>query len=266
MKKLCSIFCVISLAVSCDSFEYSPNQIFDKNTPRNLNALNLERLHSKASDDTVTIAFVGDSQRFYDEVDDFVKKVNTYPSVDFIVLDGDITDFGLLNEYEWINDSFSKLIHPYIGVIGNHDVISEGEEVFTRMFGPLNFSFVYDSIKFVAHNTNSREYVSKLVPDIQWLKNEFEKEESVPVKYIIGISHVPPTNEDFNPELVAPYSQLMASTPGFLVSLHAHVHEHEDGYPFNDGVRYITSFAFNQRSFVMFKIVNGSISKEIISY
>jgi 3',5'-cyclic-AMP phosphodiesterase len=59
---------------------------------------------------------------------------------------------------------------------------------------------------------------------------------------------------------------LFAETPGFLVSLHGHVHEHTDDYPYNDGVRYITSFAFNQRSFVLLRIVNGEIEKQLIEY
>jgi 3',5'-cyclic-AMP phosphodiesterase len=251
----------------CNSFEYSPNQIFDGDSPRDLNKINLRKLEAKAlHDDTVTIAFVGDSQRFYDDVEDFVDNVNALQSVDFILLAGDITDFGLLREYEWIEHEFSRLKAPYLAVIGNHDVVGNGEDVFKRMFGPLNYSFIYDSIKFVVHNTNSREYVSQSVPDLEWLAGEMSNEPASPVKHIVAVSHVPPMNDDFNLTLVEPYTKLFASTPRFLVSLHGHIHEHTDGYPFNDGTRYITSFAFSQRAFVLLKIVNGEIEKELIEY
>jgi 3',5'-cyclic-AMP phosphodiesterase len=229
---LCWLF--LPVFIGCDNFEYSPNQVFDRDTPRDLNAINLENLYQRNVDDTLTIAFVGDSQRFYDEVDDFVDKVNTDTTVDFVFLAGDITDFGLLNEFEWVHRSFSKLRVPYLGVIGNHDVIANGEDVFLRMFGPMNYSFVYDSIKFIVHNTNSREYLSKSVPDIEWLTDELQAETNGSVKYYVAVSHVPPTDADFNRDLVEPYSNLFASTPGFLVSLHGHIHEHSDQYPYND--------------------------------
>lgn len=266
MKKICLLLMSGLSIIACDNFEFSPNQIHDGDTPRDLNGKNIERLSAAVPDDTVTIAFVGDSQRFYDEVDDFVDKVNGISHVDFVFLAGDITDFGLLSEFEWINESFERLKAPYIGVIGNHDVVANGQGVFTRMFGPMDFSFVYDSIKFVVHNTNSREFWGERVPDIEWLKKEMKREADSPFEYIIGVSHVPPTDGDFNPRLVSPYASLLASTPGFLVSLHGHVHRHTDHYPFNDGIRYITSFAFDQRSFLLLRIVDGQIIKEEIMY
>jgi 3',5'-cyclic-AMP phosphodiesterase len=263
-KGLFIVFCF--LVTACDLFEYSPNQAFDRDTPRDLNARNVERLLKSAPDDTITIAFVGDSQRFYDHIQAFVKKVNNFPEVDLVLLAGDISDFGLLNEFEWVHEKLSRLQAPYIAVIGNHDVIANGENVFRRMYGPLDFSFVYDSIKFVIHNTNGLEYPGKDVPDIGWLADELQQSEDPSIKHFITVSHVPPDHGDFKPHLVEPYSALLRDTPGLLVSLHGHVHNHNDGYPFNDGVRYITSFAFNQSSFVMLKIRGGNIVKEIITY
>src|SRR5688572_29095719 len=173
MKVLIFLLIAAVLFQGCDHFEYSPNQIFDRNSPVNLNAINLERLASVPADDTVTIAFTGDSQRFYDNLEKFVKRVNDIPEVDFILLAGDISDFGMLKEFEWVNRSLSKLSKPYLGVLGNHDVIADGEYVFTRMFGPADYVFVYDSIRFVVHNTNGREYPTKKVPDMEWLQSQF---------------------------------------------------------------------------------------------
>jgi 3',5'-cyclic-AMP phosphodiesterase len=265
MKTLILLLLAV-LLFGCDHFEYSPNQVFDRNSPVNLNAVNLERLASAPVDDTVTIAFTGDSQRFYDNLERFVERVNEIPEVDFIFLAGDISDFGLLNEFEWVNRYLSSLSKPYLAVLGNHDVIADGEYVFTRMFGPTDYVFVYDSIRFVVHNTNGREYPTKKVPDMDWLQSQFSDDSNATVKYVIGVSHVPPFDGDFNQELVGPYTELLRTTPGFLVSLHAHIHEHMDGYPFNDGVRYITSYAFDKRSFVLLKISGKSISKTIIDY
>lgn len=257
---------VLLLPVGCDNFEYSPNQAYDRNTPRDLNAKSLERLLQAPVDDTVVIAFVGDSQRFYDHLGRFVRKVNSIPSVDFVLLAGDISDFGLLTEFEWVHKQFEKLKAPYFAVVGNHDVIANGENVFRRMYGPLDYSFVYDSIKFVVHNTNGREYPSTQIPNLEWLEQELQGENNEVVKYFVGVSHVPPTNDDFQKHLVEPYSRLLQSTSGFLVSLHGHIHNHTDEYPFNDGVRCITSYSFDEPSFLLLKISNGNIIKETINY
>ena len=247
-----------------DSFEFSPNQVFDKDSKTGLNKNNLERLYAMPQDDTITIAFVGDSQRFYDELEKFIDTVNAIPAVDFVLLAGDISDFGLLEEFELINDKLSKLNKPYFGVVGNHDVVARGEEVFERMFGPLNFSFTYSKVKFVAHNTNGKEYNTGNVPDLPWLKAQLVKSDAA--QYFVPVSHVPPFSSDFDEALEAEYVSLFREVPSILVSLHGHIHVHKDGYPYNDGVRYMTSHSFDKKSFVLLKIVSGQLYKTIIDY
>jgi 3',5'-cyclic-AMP phosphodiesterase len=263
-----SIYRVVLLAAfllyGCHTFEYSPNQVFDKTSGVGLNAQNIRLLNAQPTDDTITIAFVGDSQRFYDELEDFIDTVNAIPAIDFVLLAGDISDFGLLAEFKLVHERLSKLNKPYIGVVGNHDVLAKGEEVFERMFGPLNFTFTYDSVKFIAHNTNGKEYTTGNVPDMHWLREAFVHNDSV--RYLIAVSHVPPFSQDFDPALVTPYVMLFQETRGFLVSLHGHIHAHKDGYPYNDGIRYMTSHSFDQKSFVLLQITSGKIDKRIIDY
>lgn len=264
MKRL-YFFAFLSALLGCaDSFEYSPNQIHDSNSPRDLNEYNLKRLNASRPDDTLTIALTGDSQRFYDEVELFVDKINAINGIDLVLIAGDISDFGLLEEFEWMVERLDKLRAPYFGVIGNHDLVSNGEAVFERMFGPLNFSFVYDSVKFVLHNTNSREYLSPDVPDLPWLKEQLRQDPAV--KHYIAVSHVPPFDLDFDPSLEDEYTSLFRSTPGFLLSLHGHIHKYSDGVPYDDGIRYITADAFDAREFILLKIVSGIVEREIIRY
>jgi Icc-related predicted phosphoesterase len=260
----CSVIAGFLFPSCKEAFEFSPNQVFDDNSAVNLNAISLEKLYSAPSDDTITIAFVGDSQRFYDELDLFIDTVNSYRSVDFILLAGDISDFGLLAEFELIAERLAKLEKPFIGVVGNHDVLAKGDEVFERMFGPLNFSFIYNDVKFIVHNTNSKEFEQGLVPDLAWLGGQLTKTDSA--KYAITVSHVPPFSEDFDKDLEPGYAALLQEAPHLVVSLHGHIHEHRDGYPYNDGVRYITSHSFDQQSFVLLKIVNGEVLKTIVDY
>ncbi|WP_342089007.1 metallophosphoesterase family protein [Dyadobacter sp. OTU695] len=258
------IICIL-LLTGCDSFEFSANQVSDRDSPRDLNSKNLTKLFSNPTDDTVTVVFVGDSQRWYDQLDRFVKKINTLDNVDLVLLAGDISDFGLLQEFEWVNDRLSGLEKPYVGVIGNHDLVANGEEVYTRMFGRTDFSFVYDSVKFICHNTNSLEYSNRKIPDMTWLSRELSG--TTDAAYIVTVSHVPPFSPlEFDRELAESYPLLLSQTPKMLLSLHGHVHQHLDFYPFGDGVRYMTSYAFNQNAFVLLKIVNGKVLKSIVGY
>ena len=267
MRRFCSyglIFLMLCFGACSDSFEFSPNQVFDQDSAINLNAKNLARLDTMPGDDTVTFAFVGDSQRFYDELERFIDTVNTIEEIDFVLLAGDISDFGLLEEFELVHEQLSGLNKPYFGVVGNHDVVARGEEIFERMFGPLNYAFTYRSIKFVAHNTNGKEYPDEAVPDMNWLRSALVTDDAA--RNLVAVSHVPPFSSDFNEDLEHEYTALLSETPALLLSLHGHVHTHQDGYPYNDGVRYMTSHSFDKKRFVMLKIHSGRVVKTEIEY
>lgn len=250
---------------ACNSIEYSPNQAFDNDSPVGLNNTNLARLAGMPADDTIRFVLTGDSQRQYSNAEDLVKVINKIPGVDFVLLDGDISDFGLLQEMEWVNQIFAKLKMPYIGVIGNHDLVANGEEVFRRMFGDLNFSFVYSGVKFICHNTNSREAdFNKTVPDLPWLRKQFEAEAGVSA--YIPVAHVPPNHEDFDDGLSEEYINIINGSPNTLAALYAHTHKNAVFYPRQDSIPYIISNAIEHRMFVLVEIVNGRLSFRNVEY
>lgn len=256
---------VIILFQSCNSIEYSPNQAFDRDSPRDLNKKNLEWLSQNTADDTIRFVLTGDSQRQYSSSKDLVKTVNAIPGVDFVFLAGDISDFGLLQEMEWVNGIFSGLKVPYIGVIGNHDLVANGEEAFKRMFGELNFSFVYQSVKFVCHNTNSREAAfNGHVPDIAWLKGQLVPEDGV--KAYITVAHVPPNNGDFDANLSEEYIHTINNSPNTLAALFAHIHDYDVFYPEGGEIPYICTNAIQHRQFILAEIVNGKFKFKNIEY
>mgnify|MGYP002783697654 FL=1 len=248
------------LAACADVWEYSPKQKFDRDSPVGVNTQGVERILSTPGDDTVSFVFIGDAQRFYEEQEHFVAKVNTLPNLDFVIVAGDIADFGLLQELEWAHSRLSKLKVPYLTVIGNHDIVGTGEQAFTRFYGPLNYSFTFLGYKFVFHNTNSKEYATAIVPDMNWLAREVTDPQA---SYVVGVSHVAPFDADFARSLEMEYATLLRNQPNFLVSLHAHQHRHSDGYPYQDGVRYVVAHHFEAREFVHFKLINGQLIKTI---
>lgn len=262
MLLLCSLF------IACNKLEYSPYQtkpVGNGQMPLGLNAANISRLLSSSpSDDTVTFLFAGDSQRFYDELEDLVTLCNGLPHLDFFILSGDITDFGLLQEFTWVQDRLAQLRVPYFCAIGNHDLTGQGERIYSQMFGEKNFSFLYKRYKFLFHDTNGREYdFDGSTPHIGWLSAELKDAEA---KWFVGVSHVPPYDSDFDKQLEAPYSQLFGSTSGFFLSLHGHLHTVLDAYPYADSVRYMTCNAIDSRQATLLQLVNGNISKYTLLY
>lgn len=255
-------FLIITFFTSCELMEYSPNQVFDKDTPRDLNKKNLERLFNAPADDTVRFILTGDSQRAYKNAEDLVKVVNGMPGIDLVFLAGDISDFGLLGEMEWVDQIFSKLRAPYIGVIGNHDMVANGQKVYTRMYGPVDFCFTYQGIKFVCHNTNSREVnFNGSVPNISWLKEELTPTEQV--KAYVAVAHVPPFSQDFDKNLQSDYEKTVNSSPT-LAALYAHHHSEEIHY--NNNIPYMVTNAIVKRQFLLVEIVNGKLKYESIEY
>lgn len=258
MKRIVFYLFIFSL-LSCNGVEFSPNQKFRKGTPQNVNKTQIDKLQSKTAGTKIRIAVSSDTQRMYKEAQLFVDQINARNDIDFVILNGDISDFGQLLEFEGIYDIYSQLKVPFISIVGNHDLVANGPYVFRRMFGELNFTFNYGSIKFVCFDSNSREYnFNGIVPDIAWLKANLKLENGV--SNIIAFSHVPPNDADFDPSLRPVYEQLANSTPGFLASIHAHEHKPDRTYkPTENSVPFIIANAIVNRAYTILDIYNGQI-------
>ena len=214
-----------TLLTACDLIDYHPyDGRLDSDTSREINPANIERIEKVCEGkDTIRFIFMGDTQRSYNETEDFVKYVNQLDSIDFIIHGGDYTEFGLKKEFEWNDDILSKLKVPYVGLIGNHDVIGNGDQVFRKIFGNENFSFVVSDVKFVCLNTNAIEYdYSHPVPDFNFLKNEIA--DSTRNKRTIVVMHAPPGNEQFDNNVKDVFQLYIKTLPSLMFCLHAHNH------------------------------------------
>lgn len=267
MRKFLSCFLIaIALLFSCNSDEYSPNQVFNRRTATETNAKQIALLPQKAVGTPIRIAFSGDTQRSYKESELFVELINQRNDIDFVILNGDISDFGLLLEFDGIYDIYAKLKVPFISVIGNHDLVANGRAVYTRMFGPLNFTFTYAGVKFVCHDTNGREYdFNGTTPDLNWLKDNIKL--SLGTINTIAISHVPPIDGDFDPKLAEPYMSLFNQTPGLLASIHSHQHhELQTYYKNGTGIPFIITDAIVKRAYTLIDIKNGQVTAQQVNF
>jgi len=265
MKRLLLLVSIVLILTGCTDFEYSPHQAFDPDSPTDLNAKNLEKLLKITNDDTVRFIVSGDSQRSYNEVELFIKKANTIPGIDMVFIAGDLTEFGILQEMEWVVDQFSKLSVPFFAVIGNHDLLAKGSVAFQRMFGNLNYSFTYDGVKFICHDTNGREYkFNGKVPDINWVQGQMSA--SADVMHYIGVSHMRPFSDDFDSKLDTAYTNILNSNPAFLASFHGHDHSFGEYFPNNSRVPFVVTTTLGKKGFLLVEIVDDQIKYERVTY
>lgn len=242
------------LLSSCDLLEFSPNDHRAPDSERDLTAKNLAMLAQRPlpAGDTLRFVFTGDSQRFYDDAEDLVKSVNQQPGIQFMLVAGDISDFGFAREMRWINDDLRKLKVPYLTVVGNHDLVGNGRKAYEAIFGPRNYSFVYGDTKFIFADTNGREYnFDGTAPDMTFVKRELADNS---VRRHVIISHVPPQDEDFDPALSQPYVTALREDPRLVFELNGHRHAFSIGEVFGDGVTYINSSSFESRQYVILTV------------
>jgi 3',5'-cyclic AMP phosphodiesterase CpdA len=238
----------------CTWLEFSPNQSWVAPAERELTARSVARLAAPgATDDTVRFVLVGDAQRFYDETEAFVRSVNQQRGIDFVLLAGDITDFGLSREMRWVHRRLGRLRVPYLTVVGNHDQLANGRSAYQRVFGPLNYSFVYGSTRFVLLDTNGREYgFGGRVPDLGWLRTQLA--DTAGTRRQVVVCHVPPTDPDFDPALRHSYAALLGASPQLVLHLAGHVHRFSVRQPLPGGVPFLTCYSLRKQRYLILSV------------
>jgi len=257
---------ILPILLSCNATEFSPNQKFNDNTATDVNAREISSLPKKGSGSPVRIAVSGDTQRKYKESQLFVDHINSRNDVDFVVLNGDVSDFGLLLEFDGIYKIYSGLKVPFITVIGNHDQVANGFDIYLRMFGQTDFTFDYAGIKFVCHDSNSREHnFDGNIPDLSWLKNNLKPDSGT--QHVVALSHVPPDDADFDQKLRPAYEDLFNSTPGMLASIHSHQHSPDVIYRQDGkGIPFIITNAIVNRAYTIIDISNGKLTTQAVTF
>ncbi|MCE7064858.1 metallophosphoesterase [Dyadobacter sp. CY326] len=254
------------MLAACEGiFQYNPNQVIFKDDERNLNQKNIERIQARPLTDTVKFILMGDTQRWYDETDAFVKSANSQKDVAFVLHAGDISDFGLSQEFKWVNEIMVKLNCPYLTVIGNHDLVANGPAAYRKIYGPMDYSFDYGNNKFIFINTNSREYVfNGTVPNLGWLETQLANNPEK--KNAIVIAHIPPFDGDFDPKLQDGYAKLLADDDNVKFSLYGHQHTFRDGEFYEDGVHYYLTTSTGERGYWLFTTWKGGYKAERVAY
>lgn len=236
-----TVLLILFTLTSCDKFQYNVYETHRKEKDQTVSAqYNINLLLSKPLKDTIYLALFGDPQRFYDDLEDLVESVNNLEKIDAVIITGDITDFGTRIEFDLINTFLKRLKVPFITTIGNHDCLANGKDLYQEIYGPLNLSFTWNGVRFIVHNTNSREFsFNGSVPDISWMREQIA--DSSLFSSCIFISHVPSNHPDFDQALLTDYTHTIRNAKNTIFSTNGHRHVYILDQPYQDGIWYLNT-------------------------
>lgn len=236
--------------------------------PCGINARNIARIESAcAGRSQVRFAVISDTQRWYDETAAAVASINARGDIDFVIHCGDLSDFGVTKEFEWMRRELEKLAVPYVCLLGNHDCLGTGGDVFRRMFGLPDFSFTAGDSHFVCINTNAFEYdYSVAIPDFSFLKSDLAAL-GPDVRRTVVAMHAMPFSDQFNNNVAEVFEEKIREYPGLQFCLCGHNHSTSVNYPFDDGIPYYECGAAKRREYLVLTLQQeGGVGYEVVAY
>lgn len=259
------------LVSGCDLFEYHPYEGridgADHLIERNLEALAKKQLGS-----SFKFAFISDTQRHYDDTDEAVASINRRGDIDFVLHGGDLTDFGLTDEFEWMRDCLLALDMPWLTVIGNHDFLGHGEHIYYDIFGEFNYAFTVGHVRFLMINTVALELdYSTPVPDFEFLEsqssyiNEVNAQHADSLTRTVFVMHSRPYDEQFNNNVLLPFNRYLKLFPQ-PVCFNGHNHHTEVLDAFNDGILFYGVSDIKKHKYLVITINNDQYDVETVEF
>ena len=264
-KMLC-VFTTLML-ISCDNvFDVHPYDVNVKGETH-INATNISKIENLCKDkDTLKIAFISDTHGRYSDFKDEVADINRRRDINFVVHCGDITDTGTTKEYNWARSIFDRLNVPYVALIGNHDFLGTGDQVYHVMFGDNDFSFIAGRVKFVCLNTNATEYdYLASVPNFDFMESE-QKSRSAEFDRTIVVMHARPGSEQFNNNVSKAFNYFVHLFPGIMFCVSGHEHATQAEELFNDKLMWYGVDCAQHRKYDLFTITKEGYKYEVVDF
>ncbi len=126
-----------------------------------------------------------------------VKDINSLPDIAFVIISGDVTEFGSYDELRTAKCLLDELNVPYYALPGNHDSnwSESGTNDFLRVFGNETFGFDFNGYRFIglASGPNMRMGPGQIPREnLTWFLDELKKTDTgTPIIYV---NHYPMDN------------------------------------------------------------------------
>ena len=266
MKQLLLVIGVLLLSGCQHLFEYHPYDARFTGA-KNINRQNIGRIEKNCRDkDTIRVAFISDSHGWFSDLKRAVSSVNKQEKVDFVVHLGDLTDCGTTREYERTRDLLQDLRVPYIAMIGNHDYLGTGDEVFDVMFGGMDFSFIAGRVKFICLNTNATEYdYIAAVPNFDFMEEEITAHND-DFDATVVCMHACPYSDQFNNNVAKAFNHYMTLFKNLHFAACGHGHSFEINDIYNNGIIYYMADSVAHGSYLLFTITPTYYAYELIHF
>ena len=260
--KLAFLVSFLCISAGCDPwFAYSPYEAhvadaYLDTTEKNVALINAIDRNDGAS---FKVALLSDPHYHYGKLNDAVKHINE-GDYSFAIVAGDLTENGLKQEFVYFHETMAGLAMPYVTVIGNHDYLSNGEIIYSQMYGVNNYSFVFNNVKFVLFDNNTLE--SGKEPDLEWLAKELVNDKGY--DHVIPFSHIPPYDQQMKHHYARFHDLLVRNK--IALSVHGHRHDWSREDVFGDGIEYLTVSSPQKRSYTELSVTPAGIEAKKIEY
>lgn len=248
------------LLASCDKLvDFSP---FDAITPeKDVNAKNIARITSlELPDDSITFIAISDPHTNYSQLRAAIHSINQMENISFVMVCGDITDWGLYNEYDDYYHLVSRLNIPFITLVGNHDYLANGKTIFKKMFGPTNFYFEVGKYRLVVFDNIVWENGNRS-PDFHWLDQAVTAEEED--KTIICCYHISPWDLQLEMGYGNTMKEIIKEHP-VAISIFGHGHNYREEIINNQ--RYMMLPDITKRQLAKITLANSIAHVEMIDF
>lgn len=158
-----------------------------------------------------------------DDLNMAIDDINRNPDIAFVVIAGDITEFGTDKEISDLHNVLTRLTKKYLFVPGNHDTnwSENGCTTFDKIMGGSQFSYMHNGILFLG--ISSGPYM-RMGPaqapreDVEWLRKQLEDTDmDTPIVFVI---HAPLSRGLANADEII--DLLKTRNIQFVISGHTH--------------------------------------------
>lgn len=247
----------------CGSRVSGPDQLKLDESVSNLTQKNLEKISKihLADPHKFSFAVVSDSHTDYGDFTDIIADINQDSTLSFLIHAGDFTDLGWLTEYWRTEEILSMLTIPYLTVIGNHDALAGGGQIYSKMFGVFDYSLVFHDYRFILLDANSWANLGE-PPNLDWLEDQLSGRNQYNLVFVVG--HQPPFDPAWSDETENRYKQLMEEN-NVSLSIHGHEHQFWYGEKYNDGVKYLVVDDTSDRSYCIVSVDSAVFDVEKVN-